>query len=154
MGQINCARPLPPVAPQIYHARTALGPSARFAECTAEKCCRRGNVWADVLRAAIVPRCPALLHQFAVEICFRSIRCVRRSLRRNKFGGMRGQIGHTRQLSRSPRVAPSSCYLNYIPGPGVMFIGASRSLLFGVTRRNNIFIEFGFIQYMLTIHLF
>ena len=40
------------VAPKI-----ALGPSVRFAEF-----CRRSDVWADVLRAAHVPRCPALLH--------------------------------------------------------------------------------------------
>ena len=57
------------------------------------------------------------------------------------FGGaMRGPIRYTRQLSR---VAPRRCtnLLSIFPfGPCVMFVSASRSLLFGVTRRNNYFI--------------
>ncbi len=36
-GPISCARLLPPVAPQICCAKIALDPSARFAECPAEK---------------------------------------------------------------------------------------------------------------------
>ena len=67
MGPISCARPLPPVALQICCAKIDLGPSANFADCPSDKFCQQGNVWADVLRPAIVPRCLALLHEFAVE---------------------------------------------------------------------------------------
>ena len=43
--------------PAEFSRQIALGLPASFAECTAEKFRQRGNVWADVLRAAIVPRC-------------------------------------------------------------------------------------------------
>ena len=90
MGPISCARPWPPVAVQIYCVKIILGPSVRLADCPAEKKNRQpSDVWADVLRAAIVPRCSVNL-------------------------------------------------LSIFPfGPSVMFIGAHRSLLFGVTRRDN-----------------
>jgi hypothetical protein len=67
MGPISCARPLPPVTPQSCCAKIDFGPSANFADCPSDKFCQQGNVWVDVLRLAIVPRCLALLHEFAVE---------------------------------------------------------------------------------------
>jgi hypothetical protein len=53
---------------------------------------------------------------------------------------MRGPIGSTRQLSR---VAPrrSINFLSTLPfGPCVMFVSASRSLVFGVTHLHNFYI--------------
>ena len=75
-GPISCARLLPPIAPQICCAKIAVDPSARFAECP-PKTNRRSDAWADSLHAAIIPRCPASLHEVVINISFRSMRYVR-----------------------------------------------------------------------------
>ena len=69
MHPISCARPLPLVAPQICYAKIDLGPTASFADCSSDKFCRRGNVWADVLRVAIVPRCPSIAPSICCRTC-------------------------------------------------------------------------------------
>jgi hypothetical protein len=90
MGPISCVRPLPPAAVQICCVKIALDPSVRLADCPAVKFFRMpSDVWADVLRAAIAPRCSVNLQSI------------------------------------------------FPFGPSVMFIGAHRSSLFGVTRRNH-----------------
>jgi hypothetical protein len=47
---------------KIGAPKIALGPSARFADCPAEKVFWRSDVCADWLHAALIPCCPASLH--------------------------------------------------------------------------------------------
>ena len=73
MCPISRARLLPPVAPQICCAKIALDPSARFAECPAEKFfggAMRGPIRYTRQLSSVAPL-------ICIKISFRFMRCVR-----------------------------------------------------------------------------